>query len=605
MNGRDRNRQTGLVRCAAVVLAVVLADHASGQRTTRVSVDSAGVQGNGSSSNPAISADGRFVAFDSPASNLVAGDENGWSDVFVHDRATGVTARVSADPNGLDGNDLSGGDCTSISADGRFVAFVSAASNLVAGDTNSSYDVFVHDRLTGETSRVSVNSAGVEANASCGNPSISADGRFVAFYSFSTNFDPLETFLSADIFVHDCATGVTSLESTAYTGGPAGSCNRPSISDDGRFVAFYSSRGIVSGDSNRLGDIFVRDRETGTTTRVSVDSAGSQSNGESYYPSISGDGRFVAFESRASNLVSNDTNDVSEVFVHDRATGITSRVSVDSAGGQQNRSSAKPAISSDGRFVAFVSVASTLVPRDSNATSDVFVHDQATGVTSRVSVDSAGIQGNSRNRYRPSISADGRFVAFQSDASNLVPNDTNDLSDVFVNARALCRDGTVNASSGSLADVLRVNGSAGDADRLVTASVFAPIAVSLDASPSGPGGPAQPLARYVLWVWPLLPSRSVDMRAGLEVLGCTVNPIPLRPSETPQPFRCVWGTGMSPAACGRVPILPSPARAPWILARATGFSRPLVFTLQAVLEDDGATNATGFSVTNAVVLRVE
>ncbi len=211
-----------------------------------------------------------------------------------------------------------------------------------------------------------------------------------------------------------------------------GGSYEPSISGDGRFVAFWSpATNLVPGDTNSKEDVFVHDRQSGTTTRVSVDSLGVQGNGASLFPSISGDGRFVAFQSRATNLVPGDTNGWSDVFVHDRQTGTTTRVSVDSSGVQGNLDSSFPSISGDGRFVAFYSFANNLVSGDTNGRADVLVHDRQSGTTTRVSIDSSGIQGKSLSEH-PSISGDGRFVAFESAATNLVPGDTNAKRDVFV-----------------------------------------------------------------------------------------------------------------------------------------------------------------------------
>jgi Tol biopolymer transport system component len=219
----------------------------------------------------------------------------------------------------------------------------------------------------------------------------------------------------------------------------------PSISPDGRFVAFYSyATNLVPGDTNNHRDIFVRDTLTNTITRVSVDSAGNQANEDSFSPSISTDGRFVAFESLATNLVPGDTNDNPDIFVRDTLTNTTTRVSLDSAGNQADtelyKGSGFPSISADGRFVAFYSASADFVPGDTNATYDIFVRDTLTNTTTRVSVDSAGNQGNNNSvdqftpsgSSSPSISADGRFVAFQSYSSNLVPGDTNDKPDIFV-----------------------------------------------------------------------------------------------------------------------------------------------------------------------------
>jgi Tol biopolymer transport system component len=287
-----------------------------------------------------MSPDGRFVAFDSEASNLVPGDTNTcsyWSascaDVFVHDRETEQTSLISVASDGTQGNAESIGP--SISADGRYVAFESDASNLVPGDTNDCWygncsDIFVHDRVTGQTSRVSVASDGTQGEDGSYQPAISADGRYVAFLSYAYN--------------------------------------------------------LVPGDTNYVPDIFVHDRETGQTSLVSIASDGMQGN---YYPNspvISGDGRYVAFESNASNLVPGDTDlnclldtSCADVFVHDRVTGQTSAVSIPS-GGSAPVGGRHPSISADGRYVAFDSVANDLVACGTNRYEDVFVHDRAAPV---------------------------------------------------------------------------------------------------------------------------------------------------------------------------------------------------------------------------------
>src|SRR6476469_5059900 len=340
---------------------------------TRVSVDSAGNPGNSYSLFPSISADGQFVAFGSMSTNLVPGDTNNSEDIFVRDLLTNTTTRVSVDSAGNQGNGYS--FLPSISADRRFVAFSSDASNILPGDTNNQTDIFVRDLLTNTTTRVSVDSAGNPGNNKSGSPSISADGRFVAFLSNSTN--------------------------------------------------------LVPGDTNNNYDIFVRDLFTNTTTRVSVDSAGNQANRYSSPPSISADGRFVAFSSDASNIVPGDTNNTGDIFVRDLLTNTTTRVSVDSAGNPGNSNSFYPSISADGRFVAFLSNATNLVPGDTNNQTDIFVRDLLTNTTTRAFVDSAGNQGNNFSNY-PSISANGQKVAFSSLAANLVPGDTNNGPDVFV-----------------------------------------------------------------------------------------------------------------------------------------------------------------------------
>ncbi|MEG4852150.1 calcium-binding protein [Microcoleus sp. B5-D4] len=402
---------------------------------TRVSVDSAGNQGNNWSVRPSISADGRFVAFESSASNLVPGDTNNNIDIFLRDLSTNTTTRVSVDSAGNQANGWS--SQPSISADGRLVAFYSDASNLVPGDTNNLGDIFVRDLLTNTTTRVSVDSAGNQGNLVSSDPSISADGRFVAFQSQGSNLVPGDTNNTNDIFLRDLLTNTTTRVSVDSADNQANSDSYyPSISADGRFVAFSSnSSNLVPGDPNYRYEIFVRDLSINTTARVSVDSAGNLGNGYSYTPSISADGRFVAFLSDATNLVpADDTNNSPDVLVRDLSTNTTTRVSVDSAGNLANSDSYIPSISADGRFVAFLSDASNLVPGDTNNTADIFMRDLLTNTTTRLSVDSAGNQGNASTQdfASPSISADGRFVAFPSSSSNLVPGDTNNHSDIFV-----------------------------------------------------------------------------------------------------------------------------------------------------------------------------
>jgi Tol biopolymer transport system component len=407
--------------------------------TTRVSVGPGGVQAVFGGGRPAISGDGRFVAFDSSSNDLVAGDTNAMRDVFVHDRQTGTTTRVSLGAGGAQGNAPS--EWPALSADGRFVAFVSQASNLVPGDTNRYHDVFVRDRQAGTTTAVSVGAGGVQANNNASfDAAISADGRFVAFVSQATTLVPGDTNETVDVFVYDRATGTTTRASLGPGGIQANQdCWNPTISADGRWVAFESRAfNLVTGDTNGVDDVFVHDRQTGTTTRVSLGPGGAQGDANSRQAVISGDGRWVAFSSDASNLVPGDTNGNEDVFIHDRQTGTTTRVSVGPAGAQTiNAGSSFPSIGADGRFVAFESVASNLVAGDTNGTSDVFVHDRQTGTTTRVSVGPGGAQaeGPSGGFDPPAISADGSEVAFASFAGNLVPDDTNGQVDVFLHDR--------------------------------------------------------------------------------------------------------------------------------------------------------------------------
>ena len=421
-----------LRECAQLCAAsLVLGAGALAQAIARVSVSNSGTQGNGESYIHALSADGRFVAFQSLASNLVPGDSNASWDVFVRDLQAGTTERVSVDSAGVQGNSFSWSP--SISADGRFVAFSAGASNLVPGDTNGKRDVFVRDRLLGTTERVSLSSAGLEGSGDSENASISADGRFVAFYSEAPDLIPTNTNGCGDIFLRDRLLSTTELISVDPTGALAdGQSWLPTISDDGRFVAFVSiATNLVALDTNYATDIFVRDRVNGTTVRASVDSAGLQANSNSHAAWISGNGQCVAFASYASNLVAGDTNLCEDIFVRDLIAGTTERISVDSAGLQANADSWVAAISADGAAVAFYGYASNLVPGDSNGCADVFLRDRPSAMTRRLSVSANGQQGNDISWY-PSISADGRLLTFASSASNLVPGDTNGSGDVFV-----------------------------------------------------------------------------------------------------------------------------------------------------------------------------
>jgi hypothetical protein len=298
---------------------------------------------------------------------------------------------ISRAVDGTAGNDLS--FWSSISSDGRYVVFMSNATNLVQSDMNDSWDIFLHDGQTGKTSMVSMGFDGSQANSQSEYPVISADGRYVAFASDATN--------------------------------------------------------IVQGDNAGYRDVFEFDRETGKTIRVSISTDGKQADQgtQAFVISISADGQFVAFPSLATNLVLNDTNKAWDIFVHDRVNGETTRVSVTSDGKQADAGSYGVSISPDGRYVAFGSNATNLVPEDLNGVMDVFIHDRKTGQTELVSVATSGTQGNEASgftliapdgidfAYGTLISADGSKVAFMSYASNLVVADTNASQDIFIHIR--------------------------------------------------------------------------------------------------------------------------------------------------------------------------
>jgi Tol biopolymer transport system component len=403
----------------------IVASSPQGELPTMVRVsESETAEGNNESIYPSISADGRYVAFYSLANNLVDGDTNGAYDIFVRDLVSGTIELVSTG-NAGQGNNSS--YAPSISADGKYVAFESSATNLVDGDTGYS-DIFVRDLENGTTELVSTGSGG-PGNHHSGTPRISADGRHVAFRSHATNLVDGDTNGNVnDIFVRDLENGTTVLASTGSAGQANSDSREASISADGRYVAFRSqANNLVDGDTNGAHDIFVRDLVSSTTVLVSTGSAG-QGDGDSLSPSISAEGKHVAFISYANNLVDGDTNGNQDVFVRDLVSGANVLASTGSAG-QANSGCYVPSISADGRYLAFHSVANNLVDGDTNGTEDIFVRDLVSGTVVLASTGSAG-QGNSHSR-EASISADGRYVAFMSYANNMVDGDTNGSWDVF------------------------------------------------------------------------------------------------------------------------------------------------------------------------------
>ena len=421
----------------------------------RASVGAGGVEGNGHSSPdfspPSISPGGRYVVFESDATNLVPGDTNGVSDVFLRDRTAGTTERISVGAAGVQANGLSRLGASTISADGRYVVFSSQATNLVAGDTNGFEDVFVRDRVAGTTERVSVATGGVQATQFSTGGSITPDGRFVIFSSDATNLVASDTNGVKDIFLRDRQTSTTERVSLTSTGlGGNGLSTSCSISDDGRYVCYFSNAtNMVAGDTDGIGDMFVRDRQAGTTVMASVGANGELGSGGfwgTFTGVISGNGRYVAFASDATNLVAGDVNGASDVFRRDLVAGTTVLVSVDSVGVQGNGDSGLPAISANGLLTAFGSSATNLAwSADTNGQPDIFVRyapppplPTPPGVTQRTDLDSNEVQadGNAQDpgvtHAVPVVSADGRFVVFQSSAANLVPLDTNANVDVFV-----------------------------------------------------------------------------------------------------------------------------------------------------------------------------
>ncbi|MCL5882404.1 MAG: hypothetical protein M1539_00225 [Actinobacteria bacterium] len=469
-----RNKSAAAVTAlAAAFLLAILALASSGCSETAMTVETQvrttippEVQGDAASSSPSISADGRLIAFKSEATNLVVGSTNGARSIYIKDARTGVTTRVSTSSEGVNGNRDS--DNPSISGNGRFVVFDSASTNIVQGDNNSQCvsasgtnincpDVFIKDLDTGTTRLVSASAAGVQGNNSSQHGAISADGRFVAFSSAATNLVPGDTNAKTDVFLKDMQTGAVSLVSAGADGSQGDDdSDAPSLSADGRFVAFRSlASSLAPGDTNGKTDVFLKDTQTGALTRVSTDASGAQGDAASGYTSlaISANGRFVAFESGASNLVPDDSNGKRDVFIKDTQSGAIALVSASAAGVEGDEDSYESiSVSADGRFVGFSSDASNLVAGDANQASgktDIFLKDTQTGAIQLISSSSSGVQALGRS-HMVSISGDALFAAFDSEAANLVAGDTNNKSDVFLKDT---RKGVITRVSTSTADL--------------------------------------------------------------------------------------------------------------------------------------------------------
>ena len=368
------------------------------------------------------------------------GDTNRVRDVFVYDRTNGTVERVSQGAGGKQPD----GDSQrpTLSADGRFVAFWSAAENLVDNDTNQMTDCFLHDRETHTTIRVDVGPADVEANGECARPVVSGDGKLVAFESAATNLEKptvlgksTDTNKTKDVFVRDLIANTTTRVSVSSDGKQGtGDSVRPAISANGRFVAFQSEAVLQSDDTNKKTDVYLHDLETKETTRVSIGPGGVEGNAGSFSPSLSADGGLLAYWSNASNFVPGDSNKVGDIFVFNRSDGSTTRISVTPEGEGGDGMSSDPSMSPDGRHVAFWSAATNLVADDTNGKRDIFLVDRDTGTLTRVSVADDGTQGDG-DSFSPNLGSGGHLVAFDSAAKTLVPDDRKTKgSDIFLHS---------------------------------------------------------------------------------------------------------------------------------------------------------------------------
>lgn len=421
-------------RRLALLAPLVCVSALRAQSTSAASVTATGQLGNGRSwlspSGSAISGDGRWVVFHSDASNLATTDSSGATDVFVRDLSNSVTERISVgggsgEPNG---SSLNG----SISNDGRYVVFQSEATNLAVGDTNFASDIFLRDRLTGLTTIASASTGGTIGNFASFNAVISRDGLFIAYVSTATNLVPSDTNQRNDIFLRNLATGQTRLV-TSVAGGANADSDQPTISGDGRFIAFRSlATNLVANDTLGFADIFLRDMAAPGFELVSQSSAGVQANGASDHPSISADGSRIVFASQGANLAPVGAPALN-VYLRERNTSTTTLLN-SGPSGISNLAAARPRISGNGQYVAFFSQANNLTPGHSGVVTDLFALSLASGVIQRASVPltpepsepSANIAENG------GISDNGRFLSYSTPANNLVSGDSGSLEDVFV-----------------------------------------------------------------------------------------------------------------------------------------------------------------------------
>jgi Tol biopolymer transport system component len=631
--------------------------------TILASRSTTGGPADGSSVLPAISADGRYVAFESDSTNLVPGDTNASPDMFVFDRLSGSIERVdvsSAGDQAVGGSPTLDFARAVISADGRFVVFPSSASNLVPGDSPDTLDLFLRDRTAGTTTRLNVDATHGTAETDCEDPAISPDGRFVAFSAFGSIGLPHSQGISA--YVLDQSTGIVGLVSVDSNGVPADSASiAPRISADGRIVVFHSfaSNLVPNGGIGAI-HCYVHDRLTGATARVSVSSSGVPGDGASSFPDVSADGRWVVFTSTSTNLIDGQSTN-GGLFLHDLSTHRTERLA--DTVPVMFGSVGAPAMSADGRHVAFV---------DGNG--QAVVLDRDDGTISRASVSSSEEAGDGASG-QVAISADGSLVAFESESTNLVANDTNSKGDCFVRDRRTLlsvQPSIGSAAGGELVHLLGSSFAPGTsvsfgasaativsaaADRIVVRTP--PGSGVVDVSVSSVRGRSTLRAAYT-FVAPELAARYGDVNVGAGdresvllangvvgdettrelslAVGQPITAVMVQPSSRASARFAMYAWGRAPRAStlaalprgvgslvfpppflggapavvwnnvGRSATLGAPTMssqpAPSVLFQTSGSPTAVTVTLQGLIEDAASPSGTGFSVTNAIVLRI-
>lgn len=436
-----RKRSLSQLRVGAIVFAVasIVLSTSGFTFTTLVSgPDGAGAvssQTSVPSNFPSVSGDGRYVAYLSPATNLVTPDTNGWTDAFVRDVVTNKNSLLSVSSTGTQAN----GATVSVlaAADGRHFMFATGGTGLAPGDVNATADVFVRDTVGNTTSLVSATPSGTSGNNASTAEAISSDGRYVAFDSIATNLVSGDTNGVSDVFVRDMTTGQTTRGSVDSNGQQlVAESTDADISATGRYLAFVTrSADVIPGVGNGFAQVYLRDLTTGQVTLISRTPAGLPAGADSRAPSVSSDGKIVVFESAASDVVSADTNGVGDIFRYDGNSGTVSRISVGLGGAEANGASTlsypqHKGVDDAGCHAVFQSNANNLVTNDLNNTGDVFVWDCADGSVRRVSMHPDDVHQASFASAHAAISADGNYVAFAS-RDPLQSYDTNNHPDVY------------------------------------------------------------------------------------------------------------------------------------------------------------------------------
>jgi hypothetical protein len=394
-----------------------------------VSVDSSGALGNTLSDRASVSRDGKYVAFSSAASNLVSGDTNGLRDIFLRNIGTGATTRVSVSTGGNEANAASW--FSKVSYDGRYVVFSSTASNLVSSDSNDYYDVFLRDTVNGTTELISQATAGTQGNQWSGGDSgldISRDGRFVVFSAAASNLVAGDTGNRMDVFVRDRKLNTTTMLSVSASGTQGnGDSQFPAISCEGTHITFNSSStNLVPSDTNGATDVFYVDRLAGFAI-TNITTAGNDVSGGS---SISCSGEIIGYTTAATNLVSGDTNNRLDVLAYDVNSATTELISKSTSGALGNDNSSFPSVSADGRYVSFQSSSYTLAT-NSNSLNNAYMRDRIANTTVQITKRNA-TNNVMQNAERPAISGNGRYVVYDSGDTGLVSGDTNGVADVFM-----------------------------------------------------------------------------------------------------------------------------------------------------------------------------